>query len=134
MDCEKCGEKDIETERQEGCSCHVNPPCSACTDAPFVCRSCGEMFEIEHPILSAQTYKPMPMPKPRTLQDLDRTKIDWIHTGKGGRSFHDVHGFCPDGETRDGILRHMRLEGRPCLPMFKAFESGGFFHLSYFID
>lgn len=25
----------------EGCSCHINPPCSQCTDNPLVCDACG---------------------------------------------------------------------------------------------
>ena len=24
-----------------GCSCHINPPCSACTDASYECEECG---------------------------------------------------------------------------------------------
>ena len=24
-----------------GCSCHINPPCSACTDAGYECDTCG---------------------------------------------------------------------------------------------
>lgn len=25
----------------ENCSCHINPPCGACTDNPLVCLECG---------------------------------------------------------------------------------------------
>ena len=25
----------------ENCSCHINPPCSACTDNPLTCEDCG---------------------------------------------------------------------------------------------
>lgn len=29
----------------ENCSCHINPPCSACVDNPLVCLDCN--FEEE---------------------------------------------------------------------------------------
>jgi hypothetical protein len=25
----------------ENCSCHINPPCSSCTDNELVCSECG---------------------------------------------------------------------------------------------
>lgn len=28
-------------EREGSCSCHINPPCSACVDARPVCDKCG---------------------------------------------------------------------------------------------
>lgn len=31
--------------RVDGCSCHVNPPCSACVEAPLVCEKCGAEVE-----------------------------------------------------------------------------------------
>ena len=134
IDCEECGEKDLEQVRQDGCRCHISPPCSACTDAPFVCRKCGEHSDYEQPEPPKQTFKPYVTPPRKTLDDLDRTKIDWMHTGKGGRTFHDVHGYSPDGTSRDDILKHLRIESRPCMPRFKTFSPGGYFHLSYFID
>lgn len=133
MDCKECGEKDLETERQRDCSCHISPPCSACTDAPYICRNCGEIYEIEHSTVKSN-YKPMPLPKRKTLKDLDRTKISWLHTGNGGKTFHDIHGYAPAGTTQKDLLDHMGLTNRPCLPRFKSFKSGGYFHLSYFID
>lgn len=29
----------------ENCSCHINPPCSACVDNPLVCLKCGVEIE-----------------------------------------------------------------------------------------
>ncbi len=26
----------------ENCSCHINPPCQACVEAPLTCNICGE--------------------------------------------------------------------------------------------
>lgn len=28
----------------EGCSCHVNPPCSGCVEAPLVCPGCHYLW------------------------------------------------------------------------------------------
>lgn len=134
VNCDNCGEKDLEQIRQDGCSCHINPPCSACTDAPFVCSKCGEHTEYEAPEMPKQTYRPYTPPKVKTLADLDRAKIDWIHTGKGGRSFHSIHGYTPEGTTSQDVLKHLRLEGRPCMPKFGSFNSGGYFTLTYFTD
>jgi hypothetical protein len=133
MDCD-CGEKDLETERVECCSCHINPPCGACVDAPYVCRKCGEQYEVERPNYSNVKSIPYVPPKRKTLSDLSRDKIDWIYTDHGGRSFVEVHGYCPQGTTKDDILVHLRIKHRPCLPMFKAFDSNGYFKLSYFTD
>lgn len=48
-----------------GCSCHINPPCSYCTDQDLACNKCGEIaVEYEPPSIiasiakiSAVTYK-----------------------------------------------------------------------------
>lgn len=29
----------------KGCSCHISPPCSACTDNQLECKKCGEQPE-----------------------------------------------------------------------------------------
>ncbi|MHB9019790.1 MAG: hypothetical protein ACYC3G_02895 [Minisyncoccota bacterium] len=69
-----------EHEKEGGCSCHINPPCSYCTfDATF-CPECGwnaeeERIEIES---KQPKYEYVPI-KYKTLADLDRTKIDWIN-------------------------------------------------------
>ena len=41
---EGCGGT-MEFKRLEPCSCHVNPPCSACVDATLICTECG--FQID---------------------------------------------------------------------------------------
>lgn len=32
----------LEFFSDEACSCHINPPCSACVDAKLTCDNCGE--------------------------------------------------------------------------------------------
>lgn len=31
-------------QEAENCSCHINPPCSECTDAGLICDKCGDEF------------------------------------------------------------------------------------------
>lgn len=35
----------MEWEKNGSCSCHINPPCSVCTDAKLTCNECGEEGE-----------------------------------------------------------------------------------------
>jgi len=39
--CPKCEEGLMGYRPVEGCSCHINPPCSRCVDNPLVCLKCG---------------------------------------------------------------------------------------------
>lgn len=34
----------LEYIRQDSCSCHINPPCSSCVNAPLTCNKCGELY------------------------------------------------------------------------------------------
>lgn len=43
--CPLCEEGTLEVKPVENCSCHINPPCSACVETPLVCTVCGEEFE-----------------------------------------------------------------------------------------
>lgn len=42
--CPLCG-RSVEYEDPENCSCHINPPCAACTSRRLTCIECGEFFE-----------------------------------------------------------------------------------------
>ena len=71
----------LEYKPVENCSCHINPPCSACTDNALTCNDCGWKEEAPAfkyvqaaPGLTMCEYKPKP---------LDKTKIDYrikLHT------------------------------------------------------
>jgi hypothetical protein len=59
----------------ENCSCHISPPCSACTDIVLTCNECGweddsepERAVMVCPGLSEIIHKP---------RKLDNTKIDY---------------------------------------------------------
>jgi len=82
---DRCSQKDcngvLEYPEVENCSCHITPPCSACTNQQLVCSECGWEDEAEPytyvqvaPGLAMQEYKPRP---------LDNTKVDYrikMHT------------------------------------------------------
>jgi hypothetical protein len=42
--CAGCGGV-YEFTRDRPCSCHINPPCGACTEASLACSVCGEKAE-----------------------------------------------------------------------------------------
>lgn len=42
--CPSCGEGELSLIF-ENCSCHIRPPCPACTDAPLRCDACGSEFQ-----------------------------------------------------------------------------------------
>lgn len=48
----KCTNEDCvgvyELVTPEGCSCHISPPCHACTDESLVCTECGEFPDWEN--------------------------------------------------------------------------------------
>ena len=78
----------------EGCSCHNNPPCSYCTTNKGYCDTCGWDGEEEQNKLNAgatrdevETFVKGTRTnkikyeynwKPKRLEDLDKTKVDWI--------------------------------------------------------
>lgn len=77
----------IERHEVENCSCHISPPCSACVDTQNFCPEC-DWEECDEPApeptpptkeeLSARAA-PREWWRPRTIGDLDRTRIDWIN-------------------------------------------------------
>ena len=76
--CPECEEGKLYYPLVENCSCHINAPCSACTNKSLVCDECGYEPEEEPykdipitlgtPSLYVREYKPKP---------LDNTKIDY---------------------------------------------------------
>jgi hypothetical protein len=42
----KSNQKDRSSMQDESCRCHINPPCSKCTDT-FECEKCGDIVDAE---------------------------------------------------------------------------------------
>lgn len=124
---DKCPECNgiMEYPPTQNCSCHINPPCSACTDKLLTCNECGyEEDPPEYkdvfvaPGLSMREYKPRP---------LDNTKIDYrvkMHTA----ATQICEGVYPDGTTSKEVEKVVRgtFGGR-----FEHFGNGRFKYVAY---
>ena len=91
----------LEYVRQTSCSCHINPPCSACTDAPLVCGICEEEIET---VFKMTSEKPWDI-KIKTLADLDKTKIDSVSQSHPRGQM--LVGVYPEGTTMKDIEKHI---------------------------
>ena len=91
----------IEDRPVEGCSCHINPPCSACTSPAEFCPVCD--WEAEDDPIPSYQHPPV---KPYEPKPLDTTKIDWRchpHT-----HFTMIRRGChPKGTTRKEVLEEI---------------------------
>lgn len=113
----------------EGCSCHINPPCGACTSPREYCPVCGWLAEDDEDI----TYIPMipnqlgevvkgPYPRP-----LDPRKIDY-HVLSHTSSSQICEGVYPEGTTKEDVESRVRgtFGGR-----FERFGGGKFKYVAY---
>ncbi len=115
----------LEYPEVTGCSCHTNPPCSACTDNPLTCNKCGweeeaptNKYVLVVPGLYQCEYKP---------RKLDNTKIDYrrkMHTG----STMIKEGVYPEGTTHEDVRKEVNgtFGGR-----FEQFGGGRFKFIAY---
>lgn len=123
--CPECGKGKFYFPPVENCSCHINAPCSACTDNKIECDECG--YQPEEPEykdipiaygLAMREYKPKP---------LDKTKIDYrvrMHTG----SSMICEGVYPEGMGIDEVRKAVNgtFGGR-----FEQFGGGKFKFIAY---
>lgn len=114
----------IEEHEKEGCSCHICPPCSACTSPRGYCSECG-WEEREDPIPETK-YKGKPW-EPREPRKLDNSKIDWdafMHTN----SSMIKKGVYPEGTTMEEVRKAVNgtFGGR-----FNYFNAGKFEFVAY---
>jgi hypothetical protein len=127
----------INVHDKEGCSCHINPPCSSCARTYEYCPECGwdhqeeadEEYRKRVVITDGLTYI---LPKRRTLDDLDKSKIDWFCSG-GWHSGTEVTGVYPEGTKMKEVLKALKVHENPNMPRFKRFADG-IFTLTYFTD
>lgn len=128
--CPKCSNGKMFYPPVENCTCHISPPCSACTDNQLKCDKCG--YQPEEPeyrdipvtpsiaglFLVEREYKPKP---------LDKTKIDYRIKGHTAAS-QICEGVYPEGTTRDEVENVVRgtFGGR-----FEYFSNGKFKYIAY---
>jgi len=109
----------------DNCSCHVSPPCTACTTNRLICNECGfAPVEPEYkdiwaaPGLASREYKPKP---------LDKTKISYrtkMHTHMS----QIQEGVYPAGVTKEEVEAVVKgtFGGR-----FEYFANGRFMYIAY---
>jgi hypothetical protein len=123
-ECPKCGSI-LGYPKVKDCSCHINPPCSACTSILLTCpKCCWEEDAPEYkevlvvPGLHERVYKPRP---------LDNTKIDYrirSHT-----HFSMIkEGVYPEGMSKGEVSAAVKgtFGGR-----FEYFGNGNFKYIAY---
>lgn len=116
--------------REEGCSCHINPPCSACTNSVFACPACGWEDEGAHPVLLGEgtTYLTnFGIWKEPVVRHIDPSKIDYIAKSHTGSSMIK-EGVYPDWATREQVEEKVKgtFGGR-----FERFGGGKFKYIAY---
>jgi hypothetical protein len=89
----------------ENCSCHISPPCRACTDKALECSDCGHEIEFE----PFNDHVLTVYPKTRKiesykLRELDNTKIDW-HSFSHSNSSMIKRGVYPSGTGHDEVRK-----------------------------
>jgi hypothetical protein len=103
----------IDEEEKRSCSCHINPPCSSCTDDRAYCPECGwsgreEQIGYEKNIYK-KTQPTQPLYKTYTekLNELDKTKFGYI--AKGHTHFSMIkEGFFEEGMTRRDVYEKVK--------------------------
>lgn len=65
--CPECNEGKLKYGPVENCTCHINPPCSACVDNPLVCNSCGAELD------------PYEQREGKTINDIQKQALSALH-------------------------------------------------------
>lgn len=120
----------IEAHRVENCACHINPPCVACTTPREYCETCdweAAEDEINAPTASPASIGGRHQYKPRTVADLDVSKVSWINRSHTHFSMIK-EGVYPEGLTREQVRERVdgTFGGR-----FKSFGAGRFEFIAY---
>ena len=123
--CPECRTGKVDWPPIEGCSCHINPPCSACTDRVLTCPECG--WEDEPPEYVYLPAAPGLFIREDRPRPLDRNKISW--RSKGHTSCTMIkEGVYPEGTTQEEVRAVVNgsFGGR-----FEQFGDGTFKFIAY---
>lgn len=119
----------IDEHERHSCNCHINPPCSACTENRRFCPVCdwnGSEEQKEVPITNSYGQNTS-IYKEKTIDDLDKTKIDYLI--KPHTNFSQiVEGVYPENTTIEEVGNKVMgtFGGR-----FDYFEKGKFRYIAY---
>lgn len=109
-----CVGKLVEKHSGEGCSCHISPPCSYCTDTKLVCDECGEAAPEE-------TYRAVG----GNLSERLSTKRPMADLGDGKKLFD----YDYDSRSGSTMVYSGKYEGPvTAADIFKYFGDGTFGH------
>jgi len=115
--CPECRAGNMSFPPVENCSCHIAPPCHACTNRLLTCNTCGWEFEPPKPKASWRSVAPGIFASHihRPSKDLGNGKriFDYSYDSSSGSTMHYT-GRCTPEVTPQDILDY--------------FESGTFGH------
>jgi hypothetical protein len=127
----KCKGVIAEHDTDQGCSCHINPPCSKCTEDRHFCPECdwhskddyvenlnGYVCQVDSKTRNFNSWEP---------RKLDPTKIDY-RVSSHTNSSQICEGVYPKGTTQAQILERVKgtFGGR-----FEHFGNGKFKYIAY---
>lgn len=114
--CPECWKGTLFFKAEKSCSCHINPPCSACVNAPLTCNRCGWKRDEEPSKIPPPTdYKYMPYGNQVASTDL----------GSGKRLFDYKY----DSSSGSTMVWSGRYEGDvTAKDIIEAFGDGTFGH------
>jgi hypothetical protein len=117
--------EELDTDRS--CSCHINPPCSVCTEPREYCPECGWM--------ASEEVDPITQPESTgghtdwytKKKPLDKAKIDWRSKPHSSSSMIK-EGVYPAGTTEEQVREKVNgtFGGR-----FEHFGNGTFKFIAY---
>ena len=119
----------IQTHPSEGCSCHINPPCSSCTAPRNFCPVCEWEEKNDMPFNDhiVNVDPKTGVFKHYEWRKLDNSKIDW-HSKEHTSSSMIKEGVYPAGTTQDEVRKLVdgTFGGR-----FEHFGKGHFKFIAY---
>ena len=101
---EKCGGK-LQYKHEGGCSCHISPPCSSCTDALLTCNCCGWEEERHYEPPSNIKYEPWVYKKPSADLGNGKRIFDYDYDSSSGSTM-EWKGKYEGPVTADDIFKH----------------------------
>lgn len=116
----------IEVKPVENCSCHINPPCSACTSPRGECPECG-WDEAEDPVDVPVVGVYHGWHSPAFDKPLDASKISWRSKPHSSCSML-IEGVYPDGTTSTEVADLVRGTFGGA---FRQFGGGKFVYIAY---
>ena len=132
--CNRKGCKGIieQVETDTVCSCHINPPCSHCEYMEFHCPECGwESNNRDEKAEHKPKSKPMRVYKPKTLKDLDNTKVDYISESHTHFSMKKKGVYPPRWDNSKAIKEILPKVRGTFGGRFESLGAGKFVYIAY---